>query len=70
VGLGFAMVSIAGAASMIGFLPVMWVRRTRPSYLAFALGFAAGLMMYVNLFSFVCPVLDSSAYRVLLGAHM
>ena len=48
MGLAFGLVFIAGAASMIGFLPVLWLKRTKAIYLAFALGFAAGLMMYVH----------------------
>ena len=49
IGLGFAMVSIAGAASMIGFLPVLFLKKMEHQYLAFALAFAAGLMIFISL---------------------
>lgn len=49
VGIAFAMVCIAGAASMVGFLAVIFLKRSNTVWLSIGLAFAAGLMIFVSL---------------------
>lgn len=49
VGVAFAMVCIAGAASMVGFLAVIFLKKSNTVWLSIGLAFAAGLMMFVSL---------------------
>lgn len=49
VGIAFAMVCIAGAASMIGFLAVVFLKKSNTVWLSIGLAFAAGLMIFVSL---------------------
>eukprot|EP00889_Picochlorum_renovo_P003036 jgi/Picre1/30066/NNA_005437.t1 len=49
VGIAFAMVCIAGAASMVGFLAVIFLKQSNTVWLSIGLAFAAGLMIFVSL---------------------
>ena len=49
VGIAFAMVCIAGVASMLGFLAVIFLKKSNTIWLSIGLAFAAGLMIFVSL---------------------
>jgi ZIP family zinc transporter len=62
IGLAFALTLLAGLATGIGSLIALLARRTNTAFLSLALGFSAGVMIYVSMVE-IYPLAQQSAVK-------